>query len=173
MNKELEFPWLSFLGSAFLWCYVAMLVLSTLRILFEPIFIQGAGAPLDFGQLFSFGFWGRVLGTTFVSLVEASLVLIPSFYAGMFACLNLEKRGGQYPEQYSTTFRIAAFVAFAIASGIVILVFYLTDSVTTTEAAGLVGLIIAYYIFDETVAETVWPEIFLKRQEADPSQKFV
>ncbi len=158
MNKRysLNFPWLGFLWSTIFWSLIVMLILGVAFWYFGRDILENLGLerPL-LPSLFSSLLWD--VGMTL-------LILVPCFYAGMGACVYLERRGGRYEKQFETTFRATSTVLF-LAILMIYLVWHLIplSQASPVDIFNTIRLIIIYYIFDANVSDRVWTDIFEKR----------
>ncbi len=96
----------------------------------------------------------------------ALFTLVPSFYAGMGACVWLEKHKGKYQQQFETAFSVVYYVVFLVFVAIYGFWIYQGYQGEETNWATLFNplrLLIVGYIFHGNVVDNLWEEVFEKR----------
>ncbi len=157
-----QFPWVGFLWNSILWALISMIVLSVFFWFFTP----EARALLAAPNAFSSQIWTiltLITRSIIFNLFIALIVLIPSFYLGMFACTFLEKKGGRYKSQFILAFRTGAllylFILFLLWGAFTGFNLQISPEMGFT----LFQMLIVTYFFDNNVTDNLWEQIFEKR----------
>lgn len=156
-QRSTKFPWIGFLLRSIGWSLLVMLILGALfRYFTRDLSIEGISAPEGSKSLFAV-FWRDFITTL--------IFLLPSFYAGMGACVLLERREDEFQNQFQMTFRLVSGIVFLIIFSVWAYQNLIPMSEMTVEDGfNTFRLVLVFYIFDGNVSDEVWAEIFSKRK---------
>lgn len=107
-----------------------------------------------------------ILQVLWRDFLTAIFVLVPCFYAGMGACVELERRGYEYQNQYLLTFRAVSGIVFLAIFGIWAYFNLIPfNEISIENGIDAFRLVLIFYIFDGNVADGLWDDIFSKRKK--------